>query len=29
VAGKSWMGAERVKVFAKAVADIKGFNIRL
>jgi hypothetical protein len=27
--GKPWMGAERVKMFAKVVAGIKGLNIRL
>jgi hypothetical protein len=26
---KPWMGAERVKVFAAAVANIKGFNVGL
>ncbi len=27
--GKPWMNAERIEVFASAVADLKGFNIRL
>ena len=27
--GKPWMGAERVEIFADAVAHIKGFNIHL
>jgi hypothetical protein len=27
--GKPWMGPERTKMFAKAVAEIKGFDIEL